>query len=217
MESIILEVSQDASYNFFSLYHTLGKLQKKIWQIACWFCKKNPVSFPLQNTIARLVKCSRKHVNRTLSLFQLHGWISLKSRGAKHSKVLTIPPHLLMLDLSNGKYFRRMEVTSRVTHISSMNEENKNTGFSHARSYKSTHPPAQIPHHLRGLKISPKNLRKLSLFSESIYFQALEICKNKAKKGWKPKNEEDYFVGTVFNVAKKCGFKPDWKHYYQNC
>lgn len=207
---IVLEIHQDEAFNFFAEYDKLSALQKEIWKYISWFAKSRPVAFPSQTKMAAKFKCSRKHVNRTLALFRKWGWLWLQSRGRKKSKILNIPSHLLQLDIGKREYFKRVEVTSKVTHSLSRrhgNTSGKTGGF---------HLDLQIPEYLQKTRLSQEHKLKLALVSQRSYQEALEIAKFMYSKGKVQADKvESYVVGTAIRLSEKYGEKLEWKRYYE--
>jgi len=211
MNIINLEISQDHLYEFFQFYDTLGNVQQKIWKAVSWWCKKFPCAYPKQEKIAQNIGCSRKHVNRTLDLFKKLGWISLISRGNKRTKILSIPHHLIQIDLIKRKFFKKVEVTSEVTHSYSSYARHTSKA-----SHLATHHQKniEIPEIAIKLNCSRENSLKLGLLSEFILQETLHECKRVGKSGFRPQCEESYFVGIAMNIAKKQNFKVEWPRYY---
>lgn len=203
--SLYLKIDQDAATNFFTLYDPLGPLEKKIWNAAVWWVKKFPCAHPKQIKIADHVGCSRKHVNRALAKFKKYGWLYLTSRGAKRTKIIGIPAHLVCLDVVNREYFKRIEVTSKVTHSSSRfpNSTSRKTGG------------LDVPLDVQKMKISFENKLKLSMVSEKVRQDALESAKLDHGKGKILANIENYVAGTAIKMAQKRGERLNWPEFYR--
>lgn len=213
MKKLSLQIAQDANYEFFLHYDKLGKIQKKIWQLAVWYSKRYPLAFPKQEKIANRLDCSRKHVNRTFSLFQRLGWMTLISRGPRQTKGLCICDHLLQVDVVKREYFKRVEVTSKVTHSYS-----RGSYLTSKPGEKVTRPFEKLEPSLLGQKAGFSNdgCLKMALYPESLQHEAGRICHNLAKNGWRPDvSEERYYLGTLHEIAKKYGHKPKWSLFYQ--
>jgi len=210
---ILLEIEQDQKYEFFQKYDALGDLQKQIWCKIVDYCKAYPCAFPKQAKIAQEEKCSRKHVNRTFKKFIEFGWLKLKARGARRTKILIVPDSFIQIDVINRKYFKRVEVTrgseGKVTSGGSHNTFNKK---------KETSTEAgeiAIPHYLEKLPIPWDSKLKLSLLPENIYQETLYQCEKKARSGFFPDDQVKYFVGTAVKMAQKNGIRIDWIKYYK--
>jgi hypothetical protein len=201
----IVKVHQDTSWSFFAKYDKLGALEKKIWQMAVWWVKRFPSAHPSQTKLSEKVGCSREHVNRAFSKFKDYGWIHLISRGHKRSKIISIPEPLIMIDVVKREYFKRIEITSDITHSYSnyKSKTSRRTG------------PLVIPNYLQKLNISLDAKLKLSLVPEYIYQETKYQCQKKAKSGWKPDNEVKYLVGAAIRMAQNKGHKLEWEKYYQ--
>lgn len=212
MRTLSLEINQDDLYEFFQLYRPLTDLQKKIWQLLIWWCKKYPCANPKQTTIAKKAGCSRKHVNKTLKIFQGYGWLALFSRGNRQPKILNIPDNLLQIDLFKNKYFKRVEVTAEVTHSYSSGEYFTSKAGEIAKQPKKE---IEIPREAIEMNFSKTNSLKLGLVSPSALQQALEKCKEMGKDGWRPEKPQEYIVGIALNIAKSRNEKLDWPSYYQ--
>lgn len=218
-----LKVTTDLHWDFYLEYDQLGFLQKKIWDVSVWWVRKFPNAFPSQERIAQEVGCSRKHVNKTFAKFQKLGWMNLSSRGIKHSKIIGIPNHLLAIDVIDRKAFRKVEVTTQVTHSKSY--VNKNTSLETGASFRDrkqrTGPPEkrlEIPGYVQKTKLSLKHKLKLSLVPQNIYEQALESTKYQHAQGNlgdNPERIERYMVGTAIKMAKDRHMKIDWPLYYR--
>lgn len=206
--SLYLKIDQDASANFFTLYDPLGRLEKKIWDAARWWVKKFPCAHPKQIKIADHIGCSRKHVNRAFSKFKSYGWLYLTSRGARRTKILGIPTHLIAMDLVNREYFKRIEVTSKVTHSSS---RFPNTT---SRTCRLKKEPLVIPKLAQKLGYSEDSGKKLALVPEYILQETLYQCQKMGKRGFKPDKEERYFVETALKMAQDKGHKLEWRRFY---
>lgn len=204
-----LKITQSEIWDFYAYYDLLTPIQKNIWKCLVWWKERFPTSFPTQSTIAKKCRCGRKHVNRTIAHFKRLGWISLTSRGGRRSKIISIPQGLLSIDLSNRQYFRSIKVTTEGTSIY-INRRRNSIGASPSNGR------IDIPIFLRKLSISLDSKLKLSLFSEGIFEEARHQCQKIAKTGFKPDNEEHYFVGVASQIAKKRGIKINWLLYYQN-
>lgn len=217
MKTLTLEIHQDELFLFFELYDKLTELQKKIWRLAVWWTKRFPNAHPNQSTIAGKAGCSREHVNRTLSLFKKWGWLSLIWRGKCRPKTLAIPYSLQMIDVVNREYFKRVEITSKITHSYSSNikrtSREKPTGPTHMGSKNVKGGIIQIPPDIGKLDISFKNKLKLSLVDESIYYDTYEVCKKMSRNGKKIGNPESYFVGTAIQMAYDRKVWVDWAAY----
>lgn len=206
---ITLEVEQDAAFNFFSEYDKLGNMQKDIWRAAVWWCKRFPSAHPKQARIAEKVGCRREHVNRAFSKFKKFGWMYLTSRGARRTKVIGIPIHLLSLDLIKRQYFAKIERTSERTHSYSRlpKHTSKETGDSFHE--------LQIPDYLQKTKFSIEQRLKLSMIPENFYRNGIESVNYHLKNGVKIGDPAAYVVGAALNMAQKSGIKLDWKRYYK--
>lgn len=205
---LTLSVNEDLNFEFFSEFDKLGNKEKEVWRLLVWWTKRFPTAYPSQTTIARKAECTREHVNRSISKFKKLGWIALGSRGPKKTKYIIIPLHLLQMDLVKREYFRRVDITSKITH--SYSRKPRITGTNGPVAPK----PLDVPNWLEKLGISFDSKLKLSLLPESVFQETLYQCTKKAKQGFKPDNEERYFVGTAFRIAEKGGVKVDWKSYY---
>lgn len=212
MRQLQMTISQDENFEFFARYDKLGPIQQQIWRAAVWWCKRFPSAHPCQETLAKKVGCSREHVNRTFFRFQLWGWLTLESRGKKRAKILHIPDSLLQLDVVNRKYFKRVEITSKITH-SYPSRRVFTSKTSHLA--KQQKEPIKIPPLAIKMNFSSTNALKLGLVSECVVQETLYQCKKKGQAGFRPQNEESYFVGMAINIAKKRGEKLDWPAYYQ--
>lgn len=204
--SLYLKIQENEATEFFAKYDLLGHLEKKIWKVIQWFVKKFPSAQPRQSVIAEKVGCSRKHVNKTLQKFILYGWISLISRGSRHAKIIGMPHSLMMMDVVDRKYFKKVEVTAEVTHSYSSKRE---------PTSKEKAGCLQIANHLLGLKISYDHKLKLSLVSEHIYHEALYSAQLKHSKGEKIGDINGYVVGTAIRMAQRKNIKIDWNSYYR--
>ena len=204
-----LKINQDEHFSFFEKYDLLTSLQKKIWSMTVWWVKRFPVAAPSQAKIALKCGCRREHVNRTFALFKEWGWLALNSRGARRTKVLSIPTHLLMMDVSKREYFKRVEITSERTHSYS-----KNRDITGRRTGEILTPHKFLENYnLRGM--SPENLYKLSLVPEFIIHEARRKAIEIGKHGWRPKDPQSYVVGIALNMAKNAGLRIDWRSYYK--
>jgi hypothetical protein len=206
---IILEVHQDEAFNFFAEYDKLGNLQKDIWRAAVWWCKRFPCACPRQEKIAAKVGCRREHVNRAFSKFKKLGWLHLTSRGARRTKIIGIPTHLLALDLLNRQYFARIERTSKRTH--SYSRLPKQTSGKTGDSFQEIH----IPDYLQRTKFSLEDKLKLSMVPENFYRSARESTDYQLKRGMKITDPYGYCVGAALRMAEKAGVFLDWKRYYR--
>lgn len=217
-------IKSDHHWDFYVEYDRLGELQKQIWMTACWWVKRFPLAFPKQQKIADEVGCSRKHVNNTFKKFKELGWLCLHSRGARRTKVLGIPTHLLMIDPYDRQAFRSIEVTSQVAH--SFSNVKKNTsrlsGVFSERFGQRIGLPKQsllIPDYIQKTKLSLKKKLKLSLLPQNIYQNALESTKRKHALGHignDPERIERYMIGTAFKMAKKASIPLNWGLYYES-
>lgn len=203
-----LDISQDEKYFFFSEYDKLGSLEKKIWSAALWWVKRFPCAHPRQSKIAEKVGCRREHVNRTFAKFKNLGWLYLTSRGARKTKILGIPPHLISIDVVKREYFKRIEITSKRTHSYSIYK--KNTSMA-GEIKKNT---LIIPKLAQKLGYSEESCKKLALLPEYILEETLYQCKKRCKFGFQPVSEERYFVGTAFRMAKEKKIHINWREYY---
>lgn len=202
--TLYLKIDQDAAANFYTLYDPLGRIEKKIWDAARWWVKKFPSAHPKQIKIADHTGCSRKHVNRAFAKFKSYGWLYLTSRGARRTKIIGIPTHLIAMDLVKREYFKRIEVTSKVTHSSSR--------FPNSTSRAGL---PQIPEYLKRLSIPLNAKIKLSLVPEYIFYETKYKCEKKSRSGWKPDDEIKYFVGMAMKMAENKGHKINWRTYMQ--
>src|SRR5579885_3668138 len=201
MNEICFKCTTDLLDEFFSKYDFLGDVQKQIWKRICWFVKKFPNAFPGQETLAKKIGCSRKHINRTLAKFAEFGWVSLSSRGARKTKTLHISPVFVQIDLVNRKWFKRTEVTSEVTHSNISNRIF--TGKAKGEIFKrknTTLDPSPLG---RELKMSDDGALKLSLLPDAIQHEALRIAKQLGSQGWQPEKPEQYFLGIGFKIARE--------------
>lgn len=232
-DKIIFEISSDEAYLFFQLYDQLGETQRKIWKAAVWWCRRFPKAFPNQRTVADHVGCSRKHVNRTFSLFKKHGWVRLISRGRKQTKILSIPYHLIQLDVVKREYHAKVEVTSKVTHSKNniyintssqtgdfQESKKKGLGIKHNMYYvkSKTNYLITIPIKINSFKISYESKLKLSLLPENCVARAIEKCKWKAAHGFVLEDrskQEKYCVETAIKMAENEGYKIEWWKYYK--
>lgn len=205
---ITFEVEQSESFNFFTHYDKLGNLQKDIWRAAVWWCKRFPCAHPKQARIAEKVGCRREHVNRAFSLFKKLGWLHLTSRGARRTKIIGIPVHLLSMDLINRQYFAKIERTSERTHSYSRlpKQTSEKTGASSEE--------ISIPDYLQRTKFSLEDKLKLSLIPENFYRNARESIDYQLKRGIKISDPYGYCVGAAIRMAEKSGVFIDWKRYY---
>lgn len=213
MQTIVLQISQDEKANFFSLYDQLGPCQKKIWRRMVWYARRYPSAYPTQAKISKGIPCSRKHVNQTISLFKRYGWVNLISRGRGRAKAIFIPHHLMMIDVYKREYLKKLEVTSKVTHSSyiDMKLTSQRAGEIRKGSFKKLDPDPF------GIKcgFSINGCLKMSLVSEATREEAKEVARKLGRQGWKPDNQETYFLGILFKIAKKKGERIDWPNYYQ--
>lgn len=212
MNEISITHTTDESTEFFSQYELLGDLQKEIWKVIKWFVQKFPNAFPSQETIAAKVGCSRKHVNRTFAKFMELGWLHLISRGPRRTKTSLIPHHLTQLNLVKRDWFKRTEVTPKVTHSYPSNRilTSKGNGENFKRK-NTTLDPSLLG---RQLKMTNDGALKLALLPDAIQHEALRIAKQLGSQGWHPEKPEKYFLGIAFNLAKNQGLKIDWISYY---
>jgi hypothetical protein len=208
--TLYLKITTDEKFHFFSLYTPLTKLEKNIFKLCVWYVKKFPNACPRQETIAKKLGCSRKHVNRTFSKFKKFGWITLSSRGKKRSKTMGVTAHIQQMDLVKQEWFRRVEVTSKVTHSYS---NNKNITSGDGEKFK----PKILASHARGKKFgfSKSGCIKLSLFSDSTIEEARRIMFNHGKSGWMPDGTcESYYFGIAVKIARRKGEYLDWASFY---
>ncbi len=207
-KSYTITVTEDQLFSFFNLYDKLGNHQKKILRRLIWYHNRYPNAHPSQTKIAKGIVCTREHVNRTIALFKSYGWIWLEFRGAKKTKTIRMHEWLAMIDLVERQWFKRLEITSEITHsyLSRRIPTGRKTG--------GAVPPLVIPFYLQNLNISLDSKLKLSLVSEYTYQETLHICNKMAEKGFKPSNDEKYFVGMAINKAINKGEKLQWKSYY---
>jgi hypothetical protein len=134
--------------------------------------------------------------------------MNLQSRGWKRSKTILVPHSKQQIDLVNRKYFKEVRATYRATHtLSTYRKTTSTDGLS-------AFQPLKIPIWLFNTKISNDAKLKLSLLSENVYQETLHYCQRRAKAGFKPDNEEKYFMGAAFKIAEKQGVKIDWRPYY---
>jgi hypothetical protein len=219
---ITLNITTDNHWDFFTEFDKLGEMQKQIWMTTRWWVKRFPLAFPKQQKIADEVGCTRKHVNNTFKKFKQLGWLHLMSRGARRTKVLGVPHHLVSIDPYDRKAFRRVEVTSEVTHsISNIKRNTSNLPgvFSNKFGQKIGPPKTGlvIPHYIQKTKLSLQRKLKLSLLPQNIYENALETTKRKhAAKllGNDSDRIERYMIGTAFKMAKKASIPINWALYY---
>lgn len=230
-----VKVDQANSIDFFLKYDTLGPLQKKIFKCIQWYCLSFSISFPRQEIISKKVGCSRKHVNKTFSLFKKWGWIRVESRGFRSSKRVVMPLKILEMQVTKNHRFMRQEVTSEVTH-SYLNKERKNTsipptplkvrfrkpktGVSIKEFTEKIPPPPQqpnnilkIPRYLQETQLSFEEKLKLSLVTEGNYRGALELTQYKYKNGFKIHNVKNYVIGAALKMEEKSR-KLNWCAYY---
>jgi hypothetical protein len=222
---ITLNITTDNHWDFYTEFDKLGELQKQIWMTTCWWVKRFPLAFPKQQKIADEVGCTRKHVNNTFKKFKQLGWLHLMSRGARRAKVLGVPHYLVVIDPYDRKAFRKVEVTSEVTH--SISNIKRNTSsmpgvFSNKFGQKIGPPDSkiEIPDHLMKTKLSLKKKLKLALLPENIYHNALESTKlqhSLKKIGNDPDRIERYMIGTAFRMAKNASIPINWSLYYDEC
>ena len=208
-KSYKITVKEDHLFSFFKVYDKLGKHQKKILRRLIWYYNKYPNAHPSQEKIAAGIPCSREHVNRTIALFKSYGWLWLDFRGPRKTKTIKMHDWLALIDLDKRQWFRRIEITSEITHSYLPNK--RYTGGKTGGAI----PPLSIPNYLQNLRISLDSKLKLSLVSQHTYQETLHACKRKSEKGFFPKNEEKYFVGFALKMAMKKGEKIDWPSYYK--
>lgn len=208
MTTLTLQIHRDEAYSFLMEYDKLGKDQKEIFKITRWWCNRFPCAAPSQKKIAEKIGCSRKHVNRTFAKFKQLGWLYLTSRGLRRTKILGMPLHLCQMDVAKREYFKRVEVTSKVTY--SYSRYRNITGM----SGKVVRKNLEIPKLAQKLGYSKDSSLKLALVPECVLQETLYQCKKLGKKGFRPNNEESYFVGMALKMAKKKGHKLDWRSYY---
>lgn len=213
LNELTLSINQDTLYEFFNAYDPLSPLQKKIWKAMVWWCKRFPSAFPSQEKIAEHVGCSRKHVNRTIKIFKDLGFLVLIHRGRKRTKVLHIFEQYLAIDIAKRQYFRRIEVTSKVTHSYSNNRTLTSRGTGEIAT--EAKEEIRIPQIAVELNFSRKNALKLGLVTESTLQEVLRKCKNLGSQGWKPKSAEAYMVGMAINLSKSRNESLDWKKFYR--
>lgn len=214
-----LEITESFLFEFYKHYDKLGTKQKKIFQFVQWYCRRFPAAFPRQETIAERVGCTRKHVNRTLQVFQNLGWLYLCSRGCKRSKILCLVDSLVVLQISKRQYFRKTEVTTQVTHSSSKAKHKASGGLSFLGIERSENETLTIPDFLQKAKLSLDQKLKLSMLPESYYRRAIETTDYKMKSGKLPKDRErlnSYMVGAAIGMAKKDNYQIPWRKYYQS-
>lgn len=210
-----IELNQDELWNFFALYDQLGQLQQKIWQRIVWYCTRYPNAHPTQEKIAKGIPCSRKHVNRTLALFQQHGWLHLSSRGPRRAKCLIVLHQFLVIDVSRRQYSRKVEVTSKVTHSDSIEiRTSRVTGTINFSKKGERQVKLDIPLWLEKKPFSHENKLKLSLCSHEAYSQAYSETGDRLNCGWKIGNMEDYLVESTIKIAQKRGEKLNWRSFY---
>lgn len=213
MEKISLEIHQDEKFNFFANYDKLSKIQKEIWKLAVWWVKRYPNAHPNQSTIAKKAKCRREHVNRTFALFKEWGWLGLGYRGRRLSKTLTIPKVLVQIDLVNREWFARIEITSKRTYsyFKYRDLTSRRAGEKRMCSLEEIQPSPL------GQKFgySDEGCLKLGLLPDFLQQEALRKSRDIGTSGWRPDNQERYFLGIAFQLAKDAGFKVNWPAYYQ--
>lgn len=209
--TLYLEIDASESFEFFKFFDNLSPLRKKIWNKLVEKATQWTIVCPSQTTIAMWCHCSRSAINEALSLFKKYGWLWLRSRGWKKSKIVEIPTSLKQIDVRNKSYFHRVRATYRATHTSITKEiyTGKETG--------SSSEEFSVPFHIDRLGISLKTKLKLSLVPENIYNNALETAKAKhAKTPFEsPDKIEFYVAGTAIHMAKKKGIYLNWKGYYE--
>lgn len=205
---LYLKISQDEAYEFFEKFNALSPLRKEIWKYTLWCVKNHLYCVPSQSHIAEKKGCCRQAVSEAFKVFKEYGWLSLRSRGFKRSKIISIPLHLQQIDLVKKNYFRRVETTSRATrNYSNFTKKTSRTGYPQKVDLK-------VPEIAHKLGFSLDSGLKLGLLTESILQETLYQAKQLGKKGFKPANEERYFVGMAFGIAKKEKFTPNWRAYY---
>lgn len=206
MEKLSLEITQEEKYNFFASYDKLGRKEQEIWRLAVWWVKRYPCAHPRQSKIAKKAKCSREHVNRAFAKFQKMGWLYLISRGLKRSKILGIPTSLLMIDIANRQYFKRIEITTHITHSYS-----RRLPLTGRQNGEILTPPICI----QKFGFELKDSLKMSLVPDFLLQEALKVAKDMGKQGWRPKNPGAYLAGIAINMAKERGHKLNWRSYYK--
>jgi hypothetical protein len=138
--------------------------------------------------------------------------MALESRGKRRSKILHLVNSIAQIDLVDRQYFKRVEITSQITH-----SYHSRRVFTSKTSHlaKQQKEPIKIPPLAIKMNFSSTNALKLGLVSECVVQETLYQCKKKGQAGFRPQNEESYFVGMAINIAKKRGEKLDWQAYYQ--
>lgn len=207
--ALVLQIETSETYDFFVLYDNLSPLRQKIWNKIVQCCRDWTICVPAQATLAGWCGCSRSAVSEAFKIFKDYGWMSLQSRGWKRSKKIFIPHSKQQIDVIGRNYFKKIEATYRATYISSTYKKRT------SKDGLSASKPLDIPIWLMNLKISQEAKLKLSLLPESIFQETHHQCKRKAKLGFKPENEENYFVGTAFKIAEKKGVTINWRSYYE--
>lgn len=206
MQEISITITQDQLYEFFVNFDTLSRKQKELWKLIVWWAKKFPNAHPCQLRLAHQIGCTREHVNRTLAKFKKWGWLSLNDRGRRQTKTLGIPANLLATDVVNRQYFKRLEITSEITH-----------SYSSYRTLTSK-PKGEIltvPLSVQKFNFSLQDGLKMALVPESVRQEALRTARKLGAQGWRPNNQGAYVAGIALNMAEKQGHKLDWKSYYR--
>ena len=221
MVIINLQVEQDEIYTFQSSYRLLSVLRQRIWLRVLWYVSTYPTAFPTQKRLAESCNCSRSAISEAFRIFQDLGWLVLISRGYKKSKVLIVPPQFQAPELYQGNGLKKTSfvyerATYRATPIKiSIKEEETSKATGSLKSLFEEEIGKSLPHYISRLNISIQDKVKLSLVSERAYQDAKHHYNRMIKKGFKPKNEVRYFVGTAINIAINLGEVINWFHYYK--
>lgn len=126
---------------------------------------------------------------------------------------------MVQVQVNKRQYFRRTEVTTEVTHSSSITKRNGKAGVFFAGLEQKVGPPLNIPDYIEKTRLTKDHKLKLSLVPENFFRTALDITKAKHAKGLLPNDDperiERYVVGTALSLAKKHKHPIAWHKYYE--
>jgi hypothetical protein len=108
--------------DFFNIYPTLTKFQKKVLKYLHWYAKKFRCVFPSIPTISQAIKCCIRTVMRCTSLFSKLGWIYKKKRGYC-SNLYYMNDEIISLNLADESIFLRDKCHMNVTVLGSSSKE----------------------------------------------------------------------------------------------
>lgn len=207
--------------NFLTIFQRMSSLQRKLWQLLCWFQKTCLNTKVRQEWLAHKIGCCRATVNAAVKKFRDQGWLGTFYT-AYSSLEYFIDNKFLMLDtrdkriFSNCATFKRENLTQQFTHnkinsysngtLSMMEPEDKKPFEKRERSWTYVNKP--IPYCLQINILSDDDKQKLAnQFFESELQVAIKETIDYWKNVRKPTNIAAFLTSRAKEYRNKYRYK----------